>query len=102
LQAIGISISERQVMRLLIDKQDDFLIENREVLQAGLETARWIARLSQLVARTPGKWRISAGWRRQGRHHSTGGHADAGISAAVILGGGCAGRLSFICWSRRA
>ena len=43
LQAMGISISKREVMRLLIDKQDDFLDENCEVLQAGLGTARWIS-----------------------------------------------------------
>jgi hypothetical protein len=42
LQAIGISISKRQLMRLLIDRQDDFLTETREVLRAGLETAAWI------------------------------------------------------------
>ena len=29
-------------MRLLIDRQDDFLTETREVLRAGLETAAWI------------------------------------------------------------
>jgi hypothetical protein len=43
LQAIGISISKRQLMRLLIDRQDDFLTETREVLRAGLETADWIS-----------------------------------------------------------
>src|SRR3954449_9514089 len=42
LQAFGISISKREVMRRLIDKQDDFRPENQEVLQAGLQTARWI------------------------------------------------------------
>src|ERR1700720_598871 len=42
LQAIGVSISKRQVMRLLIDQQDDFLTETREVLRAGLETADWV------------------------------------------------------------
>ena len=42
LQAIGVSISKRQLMRLLIDRQDDFLTETREVLRAGLETADWI------------------------------------------------------------
>jgi len=36
---IGVSISKRQVMRLLIDGQDDFLAETREVLRAGLRTA---------------------------------------------------------------
>ena len=29
-------------MRLLIDEQDDFLTETREVLRAGLETADWV------------------------------------------------------------
>jgi Transposase IS66 family len=43
LQAIGISISKREVMRLLIEKQDAFLTEDREVLQAGLATADWIS-----------------------------------------------------------
>jgi hypothetical protein len=42
LQAIGVSISKRQVMRLLIAGQDEFLAEARDVLHAGLETARWI------------------------------------------------------------
>jgi len=42
LHAIGISISKRQVMRLLIDGQDDFLAENCAVLRAGLQTAAWI------------------------------------------------------------
>src|SRR6478672_1535544 len=42
LRAIGVSISKRQLMRLLIDRQDDFLTETREVLRAGLETADWI------------------------------------------------------------
>ena len=42
LQAVGIAISKREVMRLLIHRQDDFLDENREVLRAGLETADWI------------------------------------------------------------
>src|SRR5689334_3617765 len=39
LQAIGISISKREVVRLLIEKQDEFLSETRAVLQAGLATA---------------------------------------------------------------
>ena len=43
LQAIGISISKRQVMRLLIEGQDGFLTETREVLRAGLQTARWVS-----------------------------------------------------------
>jgi len=43
LRAIGISISKREVMRLLIEKQDEFLSEDQEVLQAGLATADWIS-----------------------------------------------------------
>jgi hypothetical protein len=42
LLAFGISISKRQVMRLLIDGQDDFLVENRDVLRAGLQAAAWV------------------------------------------------------------
>jgi hypothetical protein len=42
LAGIGVSISKRQVMRLLIDEQDEFLTETREVLRAGLRTAAWI------------------------------------------------------------
>jgi hypothetical protein len=43
LQAVGVSISKRQVMRLLIDGQDDFLTETRDVLRAGLQAADWIS-----------------------------------------------------------
>lgn len=43
LQALGVSISKRQVMRLLIDRRDAFLAEARDVLRAGLQTARWIS-----------------------------------------------------------
>src|SRR3954447_19080511 len=43
LQAIGVSISKRQVIRLLIEGQDGFLSETREVLRAGLQTARWVS-----------------------------------------------------------
>ncbi|MCP4384718.1 MAG: transposase, partial [Hyphomicrobiales bacterium] len=42
LQGFGILISKRQVMRLLIDRQDRFVDEAREVLRAGLSTAAWI------------------------------------------------------------
>ena len=42
LQAFGVSISKREVMRLLIHRQDDFLGETVEVLRAGLETSPWI------------------------------------------------------------
>ncbi|MBV8577008.1 MAG: transposase, partial [Acetobacteraceae bacterium] len=43
LQATGISISKREVMRLLIDQQDEFLTESREVLRAGLAMAAWVS-----------------------------------------------------------
>jgi len=42
LRAFGLSISKRQVMRLLIDRQDAFLAESRDVLRAGLQTASWV------------------------------------------------------------
>jgi hypothetical protein len=42
LDAIGIEISKRQVMRLLIDGQDRFVEEAHEVLRTGLETAAWV------------------------------------------------------------
>lgn len=54
LQAIGVSISKRQVIRLLIDRQDAFLTENRAVLRAGLQTAAWIT-VDDTGARHAGK-----------------------------------------------
>jgi Transposase IS66 family len=42
LRAIGVAISKRQVMRLLIAGQDEFLAEAQEVLRAGLQTGSWI------------------------------------------------------------
>ena len=42
LRGLGILISKRQVMRLLIDSQDGFLTEARDVLRAGLSSAAWI------------------------------------------------------------
>jgi hypothetical protein len=42
LGAIGIEVSKRQVVRLLIGRQDRFLAEARDVLRAGLATAAWI------------------------------------------------------------
>jgi hypothetical protein len=43
LNAIGIEISKRQVMRLLIDEKDRFVEEARAVLRTGLETATWVS-----------------------------------------------------------
>jgi len=42
LRGLGIFISKRQVVRLLIDGQDGFLTEARDVLRAGLSSAAWI------------------------------------------------------------
>jgi len=42
LEAIGIEVSKRQVVRLLIGRQGRFLDEAREVLRAGLATAAWV------------------------------------------------------------
>jgi hypothetical protein len=42
LQAVGLAISKRQVMRLLIGNQQRFLAEARDVLRAGLAQAPWI------------------------------------------------------------
>ena len=54
LRGISVSISKRQVMRLLITGQDAFLTENREVLRAGLQTARWVT-VDDTGARHAGK-----------------------------------------------
>jgi hypothetical protein len=43
LQDIGIDISKRQVQRLLTDRQEGFLVEDRAVLRTGLATAAWIS-----------------------------------------------------------
>jgi hypothetical protein len=43
LRALGLSISKRQVMRLLIERQHSFRAESRDVLRAGLESAAWIS-----------------------------------------------------------
>src|ERR671933_410294 len=42
LRAVGLAISTRQVMRLLIDGQQRFFDEARDVLRAGLAQAAWI------------------------------------------------------------
>ena len=42
LRAVGIAISKRQVMRLLIGDQQPFLDESQDVLRAGLASAAWV------------------------------------------------------------
>ena len=43
LQSVGLSISKREVERLLTEKHDVFLDEARDVLRAGLQTSPWIS-----------------------------------------------------------
>ena len=43
LQSVGVSISKREIQRLLTDKQQGFLDEARDVLRAGLQTAPWVS-----------------------------------------------------------
>jgi hypothetical protein len=43
LHSVGVSISKREVQRLLTEKQQSFLDEAREVLRAGLETSPWVS-----------------------------------------------------------
>jgi hypothetical protein len=42
LRDLGVSISKRQIVRLLNESQDTFLKEAGEVLRAGLSSASWI------------------------------------------------------------
>jgi len=51
---IGIEVSKRQVVRLLIDQQDRFLGETSDVLLAGLQTAAWVT-VDDTGARHKGK-----------------------------------------------
>jgi len=43
LQSVGLSISKREVQRLLTEKHADFLDEAQDVLRAGLQTLPWIS-----------------------------------------------------------
>ena len=43
LQSVGLSISEREIQRLLTEKLDGFLDETRDVLRTGLRTSPWIS-----------------------------------------------------------
>ena len=43
LRAIGVSVSKRQVQRLLTEGQEAFLSEDKDVLRAGLACARWVS-----------------------------------------------------------
>jgi len=54
LRAMGIDVSKRQVMRMLIGDQEQFVAEARDVLRAGLATAAWIT-VDDTGARHKGK-----------------------------------------------
>jgi len=43
LQSVGLSISKREMQRLLTEKRDGFLDEARDVLRAGLQTSPWVS-----------------------------------------------------------
>src|SRR6201999_3755300 len=43
LRSVGVSISKRQLQRLLTDKQESLVAEARDVLRAGLETSPWVS-----------------------------------------------------------
>jgi hypothetical protein len=43
LRSLGVALSKRQLVRLLIAGQDGFLGEARAVLRAGLQTAAWVS-----------------------------------------------------------
>jgi hypothetical protein len=43
LHSVGVSISKREVQRLLTGRQQGFLDEARDVLRAGLETSPWVS-----------------------------------------------------------
>jgi hypothetical protein len=54
LDDLGVSLSKRQLIRLLIDGQEAFVDEAGDVLRAGLETADWIS-VDDTGARHDGK-----------------------------------------------
>jgi Transposase IS66 family len=53
-RSVGVSISKRQVQRLLTDKQDEFVGEAQAVLRAGLETSPFVS-VDDTGARHAGK-----------------------------------------------
>jgi hypothetical protein len=77
---LGVSISKRQVQRLLTEKHDDFLVEARDVLRAGLETASFVS-VDDTGARHAGKNGFCTQIRKSamtGSHGSARGHRRAG------------------------
>ena len=72
LRSLGVSISKRQVQRLLTEKHDDFLAEAQDVLRAGLETAPFVS------AGMPGRMDFARKSAMTGSHGSARGHRKAG------------------------
>jgi hypothetical protein len=70
LQSVGMEISKREIQRLLTEKQDDFLTENRDVLRAGLETSPWISvdRIAKRADVPEGVCRTDTGARHQAKN----------------------------------
>jgi hypothetical protein len=54
LRSVGVSISKRQLQRLLTDKQESFVAEAQDVLRAGLETSLFVS-VDDTGARHAGK-----------------------------------------------
>jgi hypothetical protein len=54
LRSVGVSISKRQLVRLLNDNHEGFIAEAQEVLRAGLTTASWVT-VDDTGARHAGK-----------------------------------------------
>jgi hypothetical protein len=54
LRSVGVSISKRQLQRLLTDKQAEFVTEAQDVLRAGLETSPYVS-VDDTGARHAGK-----------------------------------------------
>jgi hypothetical protein len=54
LRSVGVSISKRQLQRLLTDRQEGFVAEAQDVLRAGLEVSPWVS-VDDTGARHAGK-----------------------------------------------
>jgi hypothetical protein len=76
LRSLGVSISKRQLQRLLTDKQQSFVAEARDVLRAGLETSPYVS-ADDTGARHAGK----NGFARRSAMTGSPGSAHAGRKA---------------------
>ncbi len=88
LRTIGVAISKRQVMRLLIAGQDEFLAEAQDVLRAGLQTASWITERADLTAMlSGGKLAARKLKRAQILLAADAGISDEAIASSISVGG---------------